>query len=112
MFSPIRLLCLGYSAGLSALVIVLAAPGASRGQRAPIAPLLGSTTTLLQSSQQQALAMLQSGGIGGGLGGFGISAGGFNSFGGGFNGNLTGIGGFGGLGGGFNGGGFNGGGGF
>jgi hypothetical protein len=98
MFALIRLTRLGYVVGLAALVIALCGPRSSNGQvpasRAPVAPLLGAVNGLMQTSQQQAqttlLLMGQSGGFGGGIGGFG---GGFAGQSGGFAGGIGGIGG-------------------
>ena len=73
MFTPIRLMRLGYVVGLAALVIVLSVPSSSKGQvpasRTPIAPLLGTVNSFIQPSIQQTQAMLQLAGVGGGFGG-------------------------------------------
>jgi hypothetical protein len=102
MYLLIRLICLEYIIGLAALVIVLSTPHPSRGQRAPIAPLLGSDIGGLQSNIQATQQMLLlagspaglssfNGGFGGGFNGFGGGFGsGFNGFGGGFNGGFGG----------------------
>ena len=61
MFTLVQLMRLGYVAGLAAVVVVLSAPHASRAQRAPIAPFLGTVNGLSQPSFQQAQSMIQLG---------------------------------------------------